>query len=147
MGDLIVDIIRVLDGEIEENVRVKEIFSYEIFTEDAELYNIKLVFDADGGLHGFVIVDNMLDILQNIVVNMRIRNLNIPTNIIEYRKKNPQVRDAQMTWGPAGGNASKNSISNKITIPNQWLREMGVNEFDRAVRIEYSGEKIIIEKK
>ncbi|MBQ8997203.1 MAG: AbrB/MazE/SpoVT family DNA-binding domain-containing protein [Clostridium sp.] len=50
-------------------------------------------------------------------------------------------------FNKAGGNASKNSISNKISIPSKWVKEMGLTKTNRSVKVTYDGDKIIIEKK
>lgn len=51
-----------------------------------------------------------------------------------------------VTWTRAGGNASQNAISNKINIPNIWLKEMDITELDRKIIMIYDGEEIRITK-
>ena len=72
---------------------------------------------------------------------------NIPLNIKEYRMRNPETRYLKVMFNKAGGNASKNAISNKISLPTKWVSEMGMTKSNRTVRVTYDGERIIIEKK
>jgi len=45
-----------------------------------------------------------------------------------------------------GGNASKGSMNYRVSIPTPWMQEWGISEIDRAVKLTFDGEKIIIEK-
>lgn len=144
MGEMIVDIIRILDKEIVRDVKIKESYKYDIFEENGEMYSVGLVFNDGGCLEGLIYRDDIKNELEYILDNFN--NLNIPIDIVEYRKANPQVRLTFVSWNRAGGNASQNAISNKISIPNQWLREMDITELDRKIQIVYNGEEIIIKK-
>ena len=108
------------------------------------MYSVVLVFDDSGYLEGFVYRDVIKEELEYIIDNFN--KFNIPFYVIDYRKSNPQVRQMLVNWVKAGGNASQNAISNKITIPNQWLKEMDVTELDRKVNLIYNGEEIRITK-
>ena len=49
-------------------------------------------------------------------------------------------------FNKAGGNASKNAYSYKISLPADMIRELGVTESDRGVIIEMENETITIRK-
>ena len=46
----------------------------------------------------------------------------------------------------AGGNAGSNSYNYRISIPTNWAKQLGVTLDDRAVDMEFDGEKIVIKK-
>ena len=144
MGEITVDIIRILDKEIARNVKIKEQYNHTIFTEDGDMYFVSLIFNEGGYLEGFIYRNDKKEELEYIIDNFNY--FDIPLDIIEYRKANPQVRTMVVTWTKAGGNASQNSISNKITIPNIWLKEMDITELDRKITVVYNGEEIVIKK-
>lgn len=50
----------------------------------------------------------------------------------------------KISIGKKGGNASKNSVGYKITIPNLWMKEWGITPDDREVNVSFDGEKILI---
>lgn len=58
-----------------------------------------------------------------------------------------EQRKSNIIVGCSGGTASKTSKTYKISLPNTWVEEMGLNEVERAVDISFDGEKIVIEKK
>lgn len=47
----------------------------------------------------------------------------------------------------AGGTAGKNSVNYKISLPAEYVKELGVTPEDKAVVVSYKKGKIIIEKK
>lgn len=144
MGEITVDIIRILDREIIRNVKIKEQYNHTIFTDNGDMYFVSLVFNSGGYLEGFIYIDSRKEELEYIINNFN--SFDIPLDIVEYRKANPLVRTMMVTWVKAGGNASKNAISNKITIPNVWLKEMDITELDRKITVFYNGEEIRITK-
>lgn len=58
-----------------------------------------------------------------------------------------ETRKANVIVGNAGGNTGKSSNNYKISIPNQWINEMGISKDNREVSISFDGEKIMISKK
>lgn len=58
-----------------------------------------------------------------------------------------EIRKANIIVGSAGGNTSKSSNNYKISIPNQWINEMGISKDNKEVNISFDGEKIVISKK
>lgn len=46
----------------------------------------------------------------------------------------------------AGGNAGKNSVGYRISLPAQMVRDLGVTPDDRAVLLYMEDGKLIIEK-
>jgi len=57
-----------------------------------------------------------------------------------------EKRNANVIFGKAGGNASKNSYTCKISIPKTWLDRMGVSVDKREVTLSLDDDRIIIEK-
>ena len=55
-------------------------------------------------------------------------------------------KKAKVIFNKSGGTASKGGITNRITIPTTWIREMGITEEERNVIIEFDGNTITIEK-
>ena len=57
-----------------------------------------------------------------------------------------QKKIAKIIFNRSGGTAGSGGITNRITIPTTWVKEMGITEERREVNISFDGEKIIIEK-
>ncbi len=57
-----------------------------------------------------------------------------------------EERIAKVIFNKSGGNAKGKSITNRITIPTTWVKEMGIVEDDREVKITLKNNKITIEK-
>jgi len=49
----------------------------------------------------------------------------------------------KIVFNKVGGNASKNSISHKLTIPNDMIKAMGIDESHRYVELEINDNNII----
>lgn len=45
-----------------------------------------------------------------------------------------------------GGTAGKNSVNYKISLPAEYIKEMGITQEDRAVTVSFEDGKIIIQK-
>ena len=58
-----------------------------------------------------------------------------------------EERKANVIFGKAGGNASKNSYTCKISLPKTWVDRMGLNPDKREVSIVFDGDKITIERR
>lgn len=57
-----------------------------------------------------------------------------------------EEKRARVIFNKSGGTAGKGGITNRITIPTTWVKEIGITEEQREVNISFDGEKIIIEK-
>lgn len=58
-----------------------------------------------------------------------------------------QEKTAKVIFNKSGGTAGSGGITNRVTIPTTWSREMGITEEDREVILKFDGETIIIRKK
>lgn len=120
------------------------IYPFDIIVNDI-VYTIELVYDNDTKrLKGFVYEEHKKNIIMYITQNLG--SLNLPTTLYEYYRVYNDIKYGVVTWNFAGGNASKNSISNKISIPHVWLDAMDINENNREVKLTFDGSKIVIEK-
>lgn len=54
------------------------------------------------------------------------------------------IRKCKLNLYNPGGNARGNAQGCKLTIPIIWIKELGLNENNRYVNIEFDGEKIVI---
>lgn len=54
--------------------------------------------------------------------------------------------ERKVMYGKAGGNASKNSYTCKISLPIDAIEALGVTKEDRTVVMKIEGRRIIIEK-
>lgn len=45
-----------------------------------------------------------------------------------------------------GGTASKNAMMARLTLPPEFVKELGITQEDKAVIISLEGKKIVIEK-
>ena len=57
-----------------------------------------------------------------------------------------QQKTVKIIFNRSGGTAGSGGITNRITIPTTWIKEMGIREEKREVNISFDGEKIMIEK-
>ena len=58
-----------------------------------------------------------------------------------------ESRMANMIFNKAGGNAGADSKGCKLSLPSSWVKQLGINELEREVRIDFNGEKITVSKK
>ena len=57
-----------------------------------------------------------------------------------------EERKAKILFNRSGGTAGKGGITNRVTLPTKWIKEMGLTEDNREVFISFDGEKITIQK-
>ena len=53
-----------------------------------------------------------------------------------------EIRRIKITLARSGNG----SLSPRITLPTKWIREMGIEELNREMKVTFDGEKTIIEK-
>ena len=58
-----------------------------------------------------------------------------------------ESRMANMIFNKAGGNAGADSKGCKLSLPSSWVKQMGINELDREVQIDFDGERITVSKR
>ena len=139
------DVANIKKKTIEKKRSIKFYYPYKIDIL-GESFELKLVYDEkDGTLDGIVYEKKIHRVLMEVLKDFG--KYNIPLNIKEYRMRNPETRFLKVMFNKAGGNASKNAISNKISLPTKWVSEMGMTKSNRTLRVTYDGERIIIEKK
>lgn len=57
-----------------------------------------------------------------------------------------EKRNAKILFNKSGGTASKNGITNRVTIPTTWIKEMGITQDNRNVVLKFENGSITIEK-
>lgn len=57
-----------------------------------------------------------------------------------------EERKAKILFNKSGGTAGKGGITNRVTLPTKWIKEMGLTGDNREVFISFDGEKITIQK-
>ena len=57
-----------------------------------------------------------------------------------------EVRTLRCMINKVGGNAGKNAVNYKISVPSAWAGAMGITPESRDLKVTFDGEKIIIEK-
>ncbi|WP_195336998.1 hypothetical protein [Paraclostridium bifermentans] len=57
-----------------------------------------------------------------------------------------ESRIAKVSFNKSGGTAKGKAITNRITIPTKWIKEMDITEEDRNVELKFEDGKIIIKK-
>lgn len=139
------DVANIKKKTIEKKRNIKYNYPYKI-NIGGNSVELKLVYnEKDGTLDGIVYEKKNHKILMELLRDFG--RYNIPLTVQEYRKRNPETRALKVIFSKAGGNASKNAVSNKITLPNKWISEMGMTKSKRSVKVTYDGDRIIIEKK
>lgn len=57
-----------------------------------------------------------------------------------------EERKLNVMFNKAGGNAGKNSLTTRISLPKAWLDILQITPDEREVILQFDGEKIIIKK-
>lgn len=108
-----------------------EILKYEFWFDDFEEDNykdkIKMIFSDNKTFD-----EEKQDLIENLF------------NIKMMLKK--QERKAKILFNKSGGTAKGTAITNRVTIPTSWVKELGITEDNRDVKLIYDGYKITIEK-
>lgn len=105
--------------------------SYEFWFDDFESKSyskkIRMIFTDDR-----ITLDEKQELLENI--------LNIKDMIIK------EERIAKVSFNKSGGTAKGNAITNRVTIPRSWIKQLEITEDDREVKLILDNDKIVIEK-
>lgn len=57
-----------------------------------------------------------------------------------------ETRKRRLMINKAGGTAGKDSVNYRVSLPAPWIKDMGLSEENRELKLEFDGEKIIIKK-
>ncbi len=57
-----------------------------------------------------------------------------------------EERDANIIFGKAGGNASKNAYTCKLSVPKTWVDRMGVRPDSREVKLCFDGDVVTVRR-
>lgn len=57
-----------------------------------------------------------------------------------------EKRIAKVSFNKSGGTAKGKAITNRVTIPTSWIKELGITEDDRNIELKFEDGKITIEK-
>lgn len=57
-----------------------------------------------------------------------------------------ETRNAKLIVNKSGGTASKKSKTYRVTLPNSWIEDLGLDESNREVELNFDGKKIIMNK-
>ena len=60
--------------------------------------------------------------------------------------KNTENRRTRVIINSAGGNASKNAKSFKISLPSKWMHKLAIDHENREIVMTFDGDRIVIEK-
>lgn len=55
-------------------------------------------------------------------------------------------RIAKVSFNKSGGTAKGKAITNRVTIPTTWIKQLDITEESREVKLILDNDKIIIEK-
>ena len=58
-----------------------------------------------------------------------------------------EKRNANLIVTSSGGSASKNAETFRVTLPNTWISELGLDSDNRSLELRFDGESIIITKR
>lgn len=58
-----------------------------------------------------------------------------------------EKRNAKVNISTAGGTAGKNARTAKVTVPNSWLKAMGIDENMRDIVLTFNGESVTVSPK
>lgn len=46
-----------------------------------------------------------------------------------------EERIAKVSFNKSGGTARGTAITNRVTIPTKWIKELGITEYDREIKL------------
>lgn len=55
-------------------------------------------------------------------------------------------RVLKVTFNKSGGTSSRNGVTTRLALPTSWVKDLGITETEREVKLTYEDGKIIIEK-
>ena len=55
-----------------------------------------------------------------------------------------EMRIVKVSFNKSGGTARGNAITNRITIPTSWIKQLEITEENRDVKLILDNDKIII---
>lgn len=58
-----------------------------------------------------------------------------------------QERIAKVIFNKSGGTSKGLAITNRVTIPTSWIKQLGVTAENREVKLILEDDRIIIEKR
>ena len=61
-------------------------------------------------------------------------------------KDKMEERIAKVSFNKSGGNAKGNGITNRVTVPTKWIKQLGITEENREIKLILDNNKVIIEK-
>lgn len=56
-----------------------------------------------------------------------------------------ESRKGKLLVNKSGGTASRGGVTFRATLPSKWIREMGLDENNRELKLSFDGKQIIIE--
>lgn len=57
-----------------------------------------------------------------------------------------EERQAKVSFNRSGGTAKGTAVTNRVTIPTSWIKQLDITEESREVKLILDNDKIIIEK-
>lgn len=57
-----------------------------------------------------------------------------------------EVREGKVIFNKSGGTSGQGGYTTRVTLPILWIKQMGISQEDREVKISFDGNRIIIEK-
>ena len=55
-----------------------------------------------------------------------------------------EQRQAKLIVNKSGGTAGNNAVTYRVTLPNNWIKEMGMDKENRNITLTFDGEKITV---
>lgn len=129
--------------ELEDQKKIEYILKYTETDEIAKLIAFDTLEEANNYikevLYEIIQLENQYEFAYNE------QNTSGTYNEVYKKKEN---REAKVLVSKAGGNASSNSFNWRVSIPNTWISELGINKEDRDVTLVLDKEEkqIIIKR-
>ena len=102
-------------------------FYWDDFSKDNYANAIKMIIDRK-----YITEEERNDLLCNV---------NIIQEMLTF-----DTRKAKVSFNKSGGTARGTAITNRITIPTSWIKEVGITEDDREVKLRLMDKQIVMEK-
>ena len=106
--------------------------------ESKEQFNLALLYFLDKNMHKKYAGKQVDEFLKHSLFEL---NEDLVLKLVK-----PEKRGMKIIFNKSGGNASKNAVTTRVTLPNKWIKKMGISEKERQVDLIFTGDSIVIKK-
>lgn len=121
---------------------------YSFTIEEAGIdYNIRIIYNRDGSLKGFLLADAKKLSLKDMDVVFARLVLEAPPTRIDFIRKYGEVKEIKSTTLKPSVKSGAKKGTTMIYVPNDWAELLGINEEDGKIYAKMQGDAMIVKRK